>query len=166
MNANGFWQQPNRWCRIDFVSHTADEDRHGLNNARALACEVVAIDCVGYLSEHDVVQYLGFEIPEKIEESLRRTSTASETTNLLAEQNISRNNNNSNRNNNLRHGGNSSASASGLTTPNALEDGEEDDADAKIVAAYGGLNALEIAIVAEAKYFLSQKSVQRVVDGM
>ncbi|KAF8427499.1 hypothetical protein EV426DRAFT_699329 [Tirmania nivea] len=126
------------WCRIDFVSHTAEEDRHGLNNARALACEIVAIDCISFLIEHDVVQYLGFEVPGKIEESSH--SARSESTGLL---NCSNN--------------------SGLTE---LEEGGFGDADAKIATAYGGLNALEIAIVAEAKYFLSQKSVQRVVDGI
>lgn len=136
-----------RWCRIDFVSHTAEEDRHGLNNSRALACEVLAIDCVGFLSEHDVVQYLGFEVPGKIEEPSH--SAISESARLLNCNNL--------------HSGNSS---SGVTSPNGLEESEFDDIGAKITAAYGGLNALEIAIVAEAKYFLSQKSVQRVVDGM
>lgn len=133
----------------------ADEDRHGVNNARALACEVVAVDCVGFLNEHDVVQYLGFEIPGKIEES--SPAESSETASLLEQ---------SNNENSSRNGRNNSATASGLTTPNGLEYGDEEDADAKIAAAYSGLNALEIAIVAEAKYFLSQKSVQRVVDGM
>ena len=134
-----------RWCRIDFVSHTAEEDRHGLNNARALACEVVAIDCVSFLNESDIVQYLGFEAPGKIEGSSH--SATSESTSLL----------NCSNSNNLH---------------NELEEGESEvadagtDADAEIPAAYGGLNALEIAIVAEAKYFLSQKSIQRVVDGM
>jgi len=139
-----------RWCRIDFVSHTAEEDRHGLNNARAVACEAVAIDCVGFLSEHDVVQYLGFEVPGKIEE-LSHPAT-SESTTLL-----SRSSSNSLHN---------SSNNSGLTPPNGLEEGGLESADARIVAAYGGLNALEIAIVAEAKHFLSQKSVQRIVDGM
>ncbi|RPB18560.1 hypothetical protein L211DRAFT_854004 [Terfezia boudieri ATCC MYA-4762] len=129
------------WCRIDFVSHTAEEDRHGLSNARALACEVVAIDCVSFFSENDIVQYLGFEVPGKIEGSSH--SETSESTTLLNHSNS----------NNLH---------------SELEDGEFENADAgaEIAAAYSGLNALEIAIVAEAKYFLSQKSVQRVVDGI
>jgi len=137
-----------RWCRIDFVSHTAEEDRHGLNNARALACEVVAIDCVSFLNENDIVQYLGFEVPGKIEGSSSHSAT-SESTSLL-----NRNNSNSNSNINSLY--------------NELEEGEFEvtDAGAEIPAAYGGLNALEIAVVAEAKYFLSQKSIQRVVDGM
>lgn len=129
------------WCRIDFVSHTAEEDRHGLSNARALACEVVAIDCVSFFSENDIVQYLGFEVPGKIEGSSH--SETSESTTLLNHSNS----------NNLH---------------SELEDGEFENADAgaEIAAAYSGLNALEIAIVAEAKYFLSQKPVQRVVDGI
>ena len=113
----------------------------------------MAIDCVSFLSdENDVVQYLGFEVPGKIEGSSH--SATSESTNLL---NCSNSNNPHNDGNN-----------SGLTPLNGLEEGGSEDTgtDAAITAAYGGLNALEIAIVAEAKYFLSQKPVQRVVDGM
>ncbi|KAF8461417.1 hypothetical protein BDZ91DRAFT_737354 [Kalaharituber pfeilii] len=136
------------WCRIDFASHTADEERHGVSNARALACELVAIDCVGYLNEHDVVQYLGYEIPGAAE-AIQGT-TATESSNLL---------------DNSNNGNTNSANNSGMNTPDGEEGTIEDEACA-IASAYGGLNTLEIAIVAEAKYFLSQKSVQRVVDGI
>ena len=146
---------------MDFAAHTANEDRHGINNARALACEVVAIECVGYLSEHDVVQYLSYEVPGKKEgdnhedESDAEEGNAESTTGLLRGAGVP-----------ITPG--TSVPASGVTTPINSDDIRDMDSDlaADITATCGGLNTLEIAIVAGAKHFLSQKSVQHVVDGM
>ncbi|KAI5806709.1 hypothetical protein DFH27DRAFT_354904 [Peziza echinospora] len=148
------------WCRMDFAAHTANEDRHGINNSRALACEVVAIECVGYLSEHDVVQYLSYEVPGKQEVDHEEDSDTeggggnSESTNGL-----------------LRGGPvtpGTSVPGSGITTPINSDDIRDMDSDLAddIAATCGGLNTLEIGIVANAKHFLSQKSVQHVVDGI
>ena len=144
----------NRWCRTYFASHSTDEDRYGINNARSLTCEVVAVECIGYLNEHDIVQYLTFEIPGRGQsghESDRGPDVVDEASELLGNS----------------VGNRSTTHASGSSTPGGGSgSGVEGDPAQAIASAYGGLNALEIAIVAEAKHFLSQKSVQRVVDGM
>lgn len=98
------------------------------------------MECVGHLNEHDVVQYLTYEIP-----GAEASDTDSEPGNQEESGFLS--------------------GTFGIRSRYEGSRGEESEEDL-ISKTYGGLNALEVAVIAEAKYFLSQKSVQRVVDGM
>ncbi|KAK3072848.1 hypothetical protein LTR53_006080 [Teratosphaeriaceae sp. CCFEE 6253] len=132
----------------------ADDDR-GIGQTRALACELVAWRFVTHLTELDAIEFLCYDLPSpsKSEDS-----------------------------NGELHGpdGNEEGLDSSETAP--LLDGGQTEPDQSFVdedleaispdestsfaSSYAGLNALEIAAVTDGKKFLSQKSIQRVIDGI
>ncbi|KAK4237348.1 hypothetical protein C8A03DRAFT_34721 [Achaetomium macrosporum] len=146
------------------------EDK-GLNEARANACEIVAWRFLTHLSEREAVDYCLYEIPDPKDADERSNSdeeqaVADEHSALLGQ---------------ALHGTASPARGvfgqSGSSKRNLLmqsisrltmsmtadeDDEEEDDPTAH----FTNLNALEIAAIADAKRFLSQAVVQKIITGI
>lgn len=143
----------------DFTN--APEDDWGLNESRGSACEFVAWQFLCHLDQRETIEFLLEELPIP-----RRGSTNSveagrglsgfttqremETTPLLS-------------------GSSTAVSRFGLGKGpfNSGTGGESISEEAHGIARYSrffGLNALEIAAIAQAKRFLSQRVVQRVVN--
>lgn len=153
----------------------AQEDK-SINDARANAAEIVAWRFLTHLCEREIVDYCLYEIPDPEqdpgtdsphdEETGRQSGDADENTALLAQMLTSTvrsaksarsavTNNGSNKRYQLLR------SISRLTMHND-EDEDEDDPTKPFVT----LNALEIAAVADAKRFLSQHVVQKIITGI
>lgn len=130
-----------------------DEDGLHLNMSRASACEAVAWRFTSYLSEDDTIKYLLSELspitPDPDEGDTEAVAennvhehrmvsyeTSDETTPLIAPQEIS------------------------VQGPSA--DGRFEE----LALSLGGLNALEIGAISDAKHFISRSVVQVVINGL
>lgn len=117
------------------------EDDRGITTTRGLACELVAWRFVTHLSERDAIDYLCTELVQSSstqdEESQRNSN---EETPLLNEE----------------------------SQADDLQTDEVSGAEIGTVLPkdYKQLNALEIGAVCDAKKFMSQRAVQRIVDGI
>lgn len=117
------------------------EDDRGITTTRGLACELVAWRFVTHLSERDAIDYLCTDLVRRNSTSDDESRQSSgEETPLLNEE----------------------------LQPDDLQTDETTDAEAGTVSPkdYQQLNALEIAAVCEAKKFMSQRAVQRIIDGL
>lgn len=157
-----------RILKWDFT--TATEDDWGLNESRGAACEFVAWQFLCHLNQGETIEFLLEELPTPrrgstniIEPEAGSTGlasiqgdtsqTESEATPLLPNSSFYR--------------------LFGKRTTETQLSGTSQDTQtyAEIYAAqrysqFFGLNALEIATIAHAKRFLSQRVVQKVVDGI
>ncbi|KAK5117319.1 hypothetical protein LTR62_005936 [Meristemomyces frigidus] len=132
-----------------FAAVEASDDR-GISQTRSLACEFVAWRFVTHLTETDAIESLCFDLPPVTEKKTQPavsngvTDVDTETAPLL-------------------DGGSFEPDQSF-----ADDDPESANPDesTSFAAVFAGLNALEIAAVSDAKKFLSQKSVQRIIDGI
>lgn len=116
------------------MNNTHEEEKYGLNASRALACEIIASDSLNCLHEVDLIHYLCYEIPlDDDDEASRAGDSDSENEQAME----------------------SSGLLGYAQVGTGLFSGGES------APRYVGLNALEIAVVAEAKYFLSMRPVQR-----
>ncbi|KAL1872031.1 hypothetical protein VTK73DRAFT_1699 [Phialemonium thermophilum] len=170
---------------------TAAGDK-GLNEARANSCEIVAWRFLTHLSEREAVDFCLYEIPasdsavdshdsrhdeenpalEEREDAAAAEAAADERTALLA-QTSSNNAGSSDRRTSHRGDGSSRRSQllqaiSRLTMSIGGDDDSDDDAGGEDdpSAPFVNLNALEIAAIADAKRFLSQNVVQKIVTGI
>lgn len=150
----------------------ADEDR-GLNDARANACEIVAWRLLTHMSERDAVEYCLYEIPSKDQtadnghhDEENRGYVVDENTPLVAQtwdspqKTVRRA---------LERTGSTRRyqllqSISRLTQ--SFADDDDDDEEEDPTAPFVTLNALEIAAVADAKRFLGQNVVQKIITGI
>ncbi|KAJ5800504.1 uncharacterized protein N7518_002572 [Penicillium psychrosexuale] len=148
---------------------TATEDDWGLNESRGAACEFVAWQFLCHLNQRETIEFLLEELPiprrgstnsinseagSPALASIQGRRAESETTPLLPK----------------------SSSfyrlfSSRRVTETRLSGASQDTYQEETYAAqrysrFFGLNALEIATIANAKTFLSQKVVQKVVDGI
>ncbi|KAI3154475.1 hypothetical protein CBS147325_1567 [Penicillium roqueforti] len=148
---------------------TATEDDWGLNESRGAACEFVAWQFLCHLNQRETIEFLLEELPiprrgstntlgseagSPALASIQGRQEESETTPLLPK----------------------SSSfyrlfSSRRVTETRLSGASQDTYQEETYAAqrysrFFGLNALEIATIANAKTFLSQKVVQKVVDGI
>ena len=149
--------------------NSSDPDDRGVNETRAYACEVVAWRFLTHLSETDLIDYLLYELP------------APAASHDDASHSAPQNDDAANRRDGLgEHADERSQllpSSNGVklaaqsmhgriprrdTPPDDRAGADVDDPTLQFV----GLNALEIAAVAEAKKFLSQKVVQRIVNAI
>lgn len=153
----------------------ATEDK-GVNEARANAAEIVAWRFLTHLSEREVMKCCLYEIPDlddtiedssgaRDEENGRQSHEADENTALLA-QSLSGTMNSAKQT--LTNTGSKKRyqllqSISRLTM-SSEDDGEVEEEDP--TKPFVTLNALEIAAVADAKRFLSQHVVQKIVTGI
>ena len=134
-----------RILKYEFAS--GDQDDHGVNETRGHACEIVAWSFLTHLSAAELIEYLLHEIPpisfdpesyNEIE-THANSEDATESTALLSGR------------------GPSAASTQGNTRTFSIAKDEP-------TSSFVGLNALEVAAVAGAKTFLSQRIVQKTVD--
>lgn len=150
----------------------ANEDR-SINEARANAAEIVAWRFLTHLCEREIVDYCLYEIPDtdqdpdaasvRDEESGHPSTEVDENTALLAQtlsstvrsaKSVVINTGSKKRYQLLR-------SISRLTIHDDGDDAEDDPTKPFVT-----LNALEIAAVADAKRFLSQHVVQKIITGI
>ncbi|KAI9836411.1 MAG: hypothetical protein M1819_001441 [Sarea resinae] len=151
---------------------TADPDDRGINESRGYACEIVAWRFLSYLSQHDVVDQLLYELPSSsplaeepddaengqaysdAHEIPHQDMYIDETTHLLARQPIPE----SRRRKPVRISSHFSVYEVGEPAISAQGEG--------LASTFEGRNALEIAAVAEAKKFLSQRVAQKIINGI
>ncbi|KXX74589.1 Calcium channel YVC1 [Madurella mycetomatis] len=146
------------------------EDK-SLNDARANACEIVAWRFLTHLSEREAVDYCLYEIPDSkysgsrsptdeeeatIDERSALLGQAIQSTANSARRALSQTGNN--KRNLLLH------SISRLTM--SMTGDDDDDEEEDPTAHFTNLNALEIAAIADAKRFLSQAIVQKIITGI
>ncbi|RYP21656.1 hypothetical protein DL765_002117 [Monosporascus sp. GIB2] len=145
-------------------------DERGVGEARANACEIVAWRFLTRLSEREVMDFCLYEIPQNHEseqpspnDENREEGESDERTSLLRgsrgsspHDGTSRYQTGSLRRDNLLQ------SVSKLTMSMHSMAGEDDDEDDP-TAPFVCLNALEIAAIADAKRFLSQHVVQKII---
>lgn len=146
------------------------DDGTGLNETRGLACEIVAWQFLTYLAEKELIEHLLYELPDSNDgrESTRSATSSrlpatpsirvedGETTALLDSESADYETNPFKPPKRTTFG--EITDSDGTLR---LDGSEDDDKLAKSMA---GMNALEIAGVANAKKFLSQKIVQKIVD--
>ena len=141
-----------RALKWHFSAIEAEDDR-GISQTRGLACELVAWRFVTHLTEREAIDHLCYELssPRKGSsdevlgdgvDGAAETAEPSESMPLLDE-----------------------ANADQTYVDEDTGTYTSDDATS-FASTFAGLNALEVAAVAEAKKFLSQKAIQRVIDGI
>ncbi|KAF2772744.1 Ca2+/Mg2+-permeable cation channel [Teratosphaeria nubilosa] len=130
----------------------ANDDR-GLSSTRGLACEVTAWRYVTHLTEREAIDALCYElpvipdiddIPSQDQEGNTTDFDGTEETPLLDE-------------------GAEALDASFYDEDPSASRSQDDTCFA---STFANLNALEIAAVVDAKKFLSQKAIQRIIDGI
>ena len=139
-----------------------DDDRH-LSLTRAYACEIVAWRFTTYLSEQEAIEYLLYELPDPskdtkvhsdIEESPQsRCTTNGQDSEVSSERS-------------RLLGPKRDSSRSPAISASVFGTLNEENEFALTAVSYAGLNALEIATVCDAKKFLSQRAVQRIIHEM
>ncbi|KAI0890290.1 ion transporter [Annulohypoxylon maeteangense] len=148
-------------------------DGRGISEARANACEIVAWRFLTRLSEREAVEFCLHEIPDPLEaecssdadepadggESNERTSLLRHTSGSSSPDHYSDFNRSGSSRRNLLF-----KSISKLTMSRHASDVEELEEDP--TAPFIHLNALEIAAIADAKRFLSQHVVQKIITGI
>ena len=150
-------------------------DERGLNETRANGCEIVAWRFLTRLSERDAVDYCLYEIPAADEaEAIRigndpENGAANERSPLLTHGNQPWSGTNASRVSLQRAGSTKIKSQilqslSKLTMSMTFDADDDDELDP--TASFTNLNALEIAAIADAKRFLSQHVVQKIITGI
>ncbi|KAK4574848.1 hypothetical protein LTR86_001690 [Recurvomyces mirabilis] len=128
-----------------FAAVEASDDR-GISQTRSLACELVAWRFVTHLAENEAIEALCFDLPPVGKRAQRNGL-------IEADSEIAP----------LLDGGSFEPDQSFADED---PEGASPDEATSFAAVFAGLNALEIAAVSEAKKFLSQKSIQRIIDGI
>lgn len=146
-----------RALKAHFAALEERSDEIGVNEARGYACEFVAWQFVTNLSEREAIDYLLFELPPSSTPASSAAEVrpangaglngASERTPLLP---ASQEEPNSYFGTDIVH--------AGITTTVPEAD--------QFAAQFENLSALEIASVSNAKKFLSQRAIQRIVNGI
>lgn len=136
-------------------SQLEDEDDRGINHSRGLACELVAWRFVTHLTEREAVEYLCFELPSSKAISESRNGSLRPTDEESAQPT---------ERSPLLDGPTEGDGTFDENTP--ADDDNAGREQASFASTFATLNALEIAAVADAKKFLSQKAMQRTIDGI
>lgn len=148
----------------------SDSYNRGLSESRANACEIVAWRFLTRLSEREAVDFCLYEIPDPKPSAEPRESgdeEADEQSPLLGQQGVFTG---SLRRATSEPAGSSNkryqllSSLSRLTSSMHTDSGFEEEDDP--TAPFKSLNALEIAAIADAKRFLSQHVVQKIITGI
>lgn len=152
-------------ARYLFTNDSGDTDS-GLNESRGLACELVAWQFLTFLSEKELIDYLLHELPEYSEDSSsengtprrnesHRDSISDETSPLIRVR--------SNEFGGLRPPKRVSVDNPVGTTVSFPGD-TDGSSRLNLDQSMAGMNALEIAAIGDAKKFLSQNPVQKIVE--
>ncbi|TAQ91658.1 hypothetical protein B7494_g111 [Chlorociboria aeruginascens] len=145
---------------------TLEVDDRGINETRANACEIVAWRFLSRISERDAADFCLYELPNPTKndttDASDREPETTERSSLLPQfrtrdpvtpvRPVSK------RVELLR----SISNIGGLFSLDSEEHGDEEDP----TSSFTGLNGLEIAAVADCKRFLSQRIVQKIVNGI
>lgn len=151
---------------------TATEDDWGLNESRGAACEFVAWQFLCHLNQRETIEFLLEELPSPRRHSTNLSETETGLSGLVSPQSGIRQTESetapllphpSTFNRLFSSTGHTDTQASGISQNQAQQD---DIYTAQRYSQFFGLNAMEIATIAHAKRFLSQRVVQRVVDGI
>lgn len=155
--------------------YALDDDQQGLGPTRSNACEIVAWRFLSRFSERVALDFCLYEIPEVEAEAANVLATPGvqppdpedqgELSPLL--QRITSKDINSS--GASRPTGSTSKRNELMKSLARLTEDSEDNSDpggSDPASAFQGLNALEIAVVAEAKRFLSQHVVQKILTGI
>jgi hypothetical protein len=139
----------------------APDDDWGLNESRGSACEFVAWQFLCHLDQHETIEFLLEELPIPRRGSTISTEAEREPSDFVTPRDMETTP--------LLSGSSTALYRLGLGKPPQSTDtgGQSISVDAHNLSRYFrffGLNALEIAAIAQAKRFLSQRVVQRVVD--
>lgn len=138
--------------------------------ARASACEYVAWRFTSNLSEREAIDYLLYELPSN--KSKKRNSTADLEN---GSSDLHRNTSNAKRNDRsvgedtpLLNSSGGGIGAPGDMLPSMGSEGPmlDKSSDEELLSYFENMNALEIATVREAKKFLSQRVVQRMIEAI
>ncbi|TGZ82385.1 hypothetical protein EX30DRAFT_394705 [Ascodesmis nigricans] len=130
------------WCRAQFAFSADDDSGEGVDMSRAMACELVACEFTSALSAADALRYLCFELPSEPEMEVQESGVRPGNNRESGYGTISE----------------SSTFLSGFSASGDVEEGPGSD--------YVGLNTLEIAVMADAKRFISHRPVQMVINGI
>ena len=154
--------------RYLFGNAESDADS-ALNDSRALACELVAWQFLTFLSEKELIDYLLHELPgyedepqSSSEGSATRTSSTSrrhDSSDEFSPLIPSR----SSEYGGLRPPKRASVDHFGHTSSSGLLD-DSNGSPINLDESMAGMNALEIAAIGDAKKFLSQKPVRKIVE--
>ncbi|SLM40261.1 hypothetical protein LPUS_11008 [Lasallia pustulata] len=149
-----------------------EPDDQGINETRGYACEIIAWRFLTHKSEHELIDYLLSELPPRPASATRSSSgnrSRSEGGHNASLQDVDSVDEHSEllsdrpsripKRPRLPEG---SLHHRSYRTVGEIEQKPEDD----VTSSFVGLNALEIAAVADAKKFLSQRIVQKIVDGI
>ncbi|RAH44866.1 uncharacterized protein BO95DRAFT_365158 [Aspergillus brunneoviolaceus CBS 621.78] len=155
--------------------NNAAENDWGLNEGRGYACEYVAWQFLCHINQRETIEYLLEELPSPVYTSISLTQAERGASGFAAagdEQSFQRE---GERTPLLLHSSSSlyrffgGKRRAGSTSDIANSGSNISSADAYELMKYSmffGLSALEIAAIAEAKKFLSQKVVQKVIDNI
>ncbi|KAJ3479125.1 hypothetical protein NLG97_g8402 [Lecanicillium saksenae] len=157
-----------------------DADKHGqtLSESRSMACEIVAWRFLARLSDADAVRFCLYEIPDPHAHRRHQHTDEEEQQQCTAESapllHRTSTNPDADYGIHFRHAQAGSSSRRSLLLDSVSYATEAvDDDDATVVGsdidpsvAFRTLNALEIAVVANAKRFLGRNVVQRIVTGI
>jgi len=147
--------------RGHFKALDEDDDRR-LNLTRAYACEIVAWRFTTYLSEQEAIDYLLYELPELRKESVVRMDEEANDANHDRQQAAFFGDSAEANEHSPLLGPKRDRTDSPAISSGALGLVAEDVFPA-LARSFAGLNALEIATVTDAKKFLSQKAVQKIL---
>lgn len=155
---------PNRAARYNFDCNSDEDPR--LAESRALACELIAWQFLTYLSERELIDHLLYELPAirtGIDISIRtpsidntRFNSGDELTPLLGDSEPETHPS-------TLKPPKRNTKPSNLSSTNLFLRDQDADVD-ELAESMAGMNALEIAAVANAKKFLSQKPVQKIIE--
>ena len=149
-----------------------ETDDHGVNATRGIACEIVAWRILTNLTESELIDNLLFEIPSITDGQFHQTSNVSSGTfhdeTMGSQQQDSHDEYGSPL---LGHAslGYQQMPRDAYHSPPVKDNVDENGPNASDMdptRPFIGLNALEIAAVAKAKNFLSQRVVQKIVNGI
>ncbi|KAI9679476.1 MAG: hypothetical protein M1817_005498 [Caeruleum heppii] len=140
-----------------------EPDDRGLNQSRGLAAEIVAWRFLTHLSERESIDYLLHALPDCSDKPDDSDDEEAGTAGVSRPSNSRRSESSP-----LLDRGMSLGVDRRSRGPGADDDGPmtANDRDDDPTAVFAGLNALEIAAVADAKKFLSQRAVQRIVNAI
>lgn len=138
------------------------DDDCGINESRGFACELVAWQLVLELSEQDALEHLLFELHDQ---GCINYDSDDEETGLLSSQRYESANSKCGASRDAIGRTNGNANASGNSSAPNGNDQKPHESDG-FTQPFMNLNTLEIATVAGAKKFLSQRAVQDIVDGI
>jgi len=162
-------------ARYLFINSVSDADG-ALNTSRALACELVAWQFLTFLSEKELIDYLLYELPEYDDDDPPGSPAREEASNGRPAGRPSKTVRDSSPSESSPLIRSRSAEYSGFRppkrasidhlahTPSSMFQDDTTGARINLDQSMAGMNALEIAAIGDAKKFLSQNPVQKIIE--